>query len=80
MQDVLATLLNPNSTTFIGIFFKAFALLFAAMYLIYTIVISRQTNNMNKTFETDNAAVLQIVSNIQIIFALILLFISFTLI
>jgi len=80
MQHILELFTSSDSSSFVGLFFKAFALLFAAMYLIYTIVISRQTNNMNNTFSTNNAAVLQIFSNLQIVFALILLFISFVLI
>ena len=80
MQNLLELFTSSDSSSFVGLFFKVFALLFAVMYLTYTIVISRQTNNMNKTFSTNNAVVLQIISNLQIVFALILLFISFVLI
>ncbi|MDA1316728.1 MAG: hypothetical protein O3B87_01740 [bacterium] len=80
MQDILSLFINPDANSFFGVFFKLFAILFAVMYLVYSIVVTRQTNIMNKTFETNKAGVLQIVSNIQIFFALILLFISFTLI
>lgn len=80
MQTILNLFVSGNSSSFISLFFKVFALLFATMYFIYTIVISRQTNNMNQTFKTNSASILQIISNIQIAFALILLFISFVLI
>lgn len=77
MDDLInITLPQFSSTLFIAFFFKAFGVLFAFMYLIYAIVIVRQTQVMNRTFKTEYGTLLLIISFIQIVFALILIYLS----
>lgn len=71
---------DPTGAGFFNLFFKAFAVLFAVSYLVYAIMITRQTVTMNKTFTTKNAGVLFGISFFQIIFGLILIAVSLFLI
>ncbi len=64
MADIFNSFTNQN---FIDFFFKAFAIIFAFMYLIYAIVIAKQTQVMNDTLRiTDSARKISFVSNLQI--------------
>lgn len=80
MQNFLDILTTPNSNDFISLFVKAFAVLFAIMYLLYAIVTSRQTQIMNKTFTTKLSFVLSVISFLQIVFAGILILVALFLI
>lgn len=80
MDDILNIFTDANSTIFITFFIKAFAVLFSLLFLLYAIVIVRQTQEMNKTFTTRNASVLYTVALLHLVLALILIFASFVLI
>jgi len=79
MENIL-NLFTSDSNTILILFFKAFAVLFSAMYLLYAILLTRQTQIMNRTITTGSAGVLLALSAVQIIFALILIFVSIVLI
>ncbi|MBP9690583.1 hypothetical protein KBD81_00730 [Candidatus Woesebacteria bacterium] len=76
-SDQIANIfIDPTGQGFFYLFFKAFAVLFAVSYLVYAIVITRQTDLMNKTFTTKNSGLLFAVSFFQIVFGLILIAVS----
>ena len=80
MQDLINLLTSSSSDDFIGLFVKAFAVLFAFLYLLYAVVASRQTQIMNNTFSTKMSSVLAVISFLQIIFAGILILVALFLI
>ncbi len=80
MDYLINLLTNPTGEDFFLLFFKAFAVLFSVSYLVYAIVITRQTQLMNETFTTRNAGLLFAVSFFQIIFGIILISVSLFLI
>jgi len=73
-------LTDPTGSDFITLFFKAFAVLFSVSYLVYAIVITRQTQEMNRTFTTKISGLLFGISLLQIVFSIVLIAASFFLI
>lgn len=73
MDAIVELLTNPTGEGFFILFFKAFAVLFSISYLVYAIVITRQTSTMNETFTTKNAWFLTTVAVLQIVFGLMLI-------
>jgi len=73
MDAIIELLTHPNGEGFFYLFFKAFAVLFSVSYVVYAIVITRQTQTMNETFETKSSWFLMTVSVLQIVFGLILI-------
>lgn len=63
-----------SDTEIIGFFFKAFALLVSVFYLVYAIVLTRQTDELNKTLQHKSNEVLFIISSLQIPVAVALIF------
>ncbi|MFH0979382.1 MAG: DUF5657 family protein [Candidatus Roizmanbacteria bacterium] len=57
----------------IDIFFKVSAILLAIIYLLYSVVVSKQVKIMTKTLEDKFNFVVSFVSSLQITIALILL-------
>lgn len=78
-MDEILRLLTTDSNELIALFLKAFAVLFSFSYLVYAVIITRQTQNMNKTFTTKSSGILFFMSFLQILFAVILIFVSITL-
>jgi hypothetical protein len=69
------------SSAFIeGVFLKGFAILSCFIYVIYSIVLLRQTRVMVKTVEDVNGGVFLFISLLQLIISFILLFLSFVII
>jgi len=60
----------------VGFFFKAFSIIFALLYLLFSAVLYRQVITMNRTFETKGAHSLMIISAVQIIVAIAVLFLA----
>ncbi len=58
------------------LFFKAFAVLLAVIYLVYALVFLRQTVTLGKTYETNKNKLFFSISLLQVVFALILLILS----
>ena len=79
MNEILK-LFTSESNELLYLFLKAFAVLFSVSYLVYAVIITRQTQIMNKTLTTKSSGILLFISFLQIIFAIILIFVSITLI
>ncbi len=60
-----------------SLFFKAFAITLSFIYLIYTIVIYRQTQIMLRTLIVKNNQIILAISFIQIIIAILLILLAF---
>ncbi len=69
LADVLAILENHN---FIAIFFKSVAILLSVLYLLYGLVISKQTQVMNDTLEVNGSKIITFISSLQITIGLLL--------
>jgi len=80
MQNFISLLTTSSSDDFVGLFIKAFAVFFAFLYLLYAVVMSRQTQIMNDTFSTKMSSILSTISFLQIIFAGILILVALFLI
>ena len=65
---------NANLFNF---FFKSFAIVLSIIYLIYTIVIFRQTQVMLKTVTVNNGGIILLISFIQILLAILLIVLAF---
>ena len=77
MDSILEIFSDASSTVFISLFFKAFAVLFSFMFLLYAIVITSQTQEMNHTVTTENAPTIFTIALLHIGLALILIFSAF---
>lgn len=72
---------NQFINSFLGqntfnLFFKIFAAVFSFLYLIYALVIYKQTQVMTKTLESKENTLILSVSLIQIIIGIVLIFVS----
>ncbi|MDO8497441.1 MAG: hypothetical protein Q7S61_02750 [bacterium] len=54
-------------------FFKSFAILFAFLYLVYAIIVAKQTQILDKTLDAGANGFLFVVSFTQILFGLLLI-------
>ncbi len=79
MEQIL-NLFSISNTTIFVLFAKAFAVLFSFLYLVYAVVMTRQTQVMNKTFSTRYSGLILLISSLQIVLAFILIFVSIFLI
>jgi hypothetical protein len=70
---MIDAILRLDGPVIIALFFKAFAIFFATIFLIYSIVILKQTKVMNETFTTKNAALIFAISLFQLILAVLLI-------
>jgi len=59
-----------------SLFFKTFAVVFSILYLIYALVIYKQTQVMTETLESERNTLILLISLIQIIIGIILLLVS----
>lgn len=80
MEEIIRIFTDPSADLFVGLFFKAFAVLFSFLFLLYAIVITRQTQEMNQTVTTKTAPVLIFLSALHIALGLLLIAVSFILI
>lgn len=78
--DIIPSFDTITGFDIISWFFKAFAILFSIIYLLYAVIVHRQTNVMNKTVTRKSGPILSLISFMQIIFGLILLALSIVLI
>lgn len=60
----------------VNFFFKAFGIIFSIMFVIYSLVIFRQTQVMLKTVSGDNYKWFLLISGIQIIIAVTVLLLA----
>ncbi|OGK37890.1 hypothetical protein A3F03_01600 [Candidatus Roizmanbacteria bacterium RIFCSPHIGHO2_12_FULL_41_11] len=80
MNEIINLIPSLSDLNIITFFFKAFAVLFAFIYLVFAIAVTRQTQVMLKTVTNNHSRLLMIISSLQIIFAVILIFFSITII
>lgn len=71
--DLIKSITDQNLINF---FFKTFAIVFSFLYLLYAIVILKQTQVMTKTVEDDGNNLIMLVSLIQIGIGVVLIFFS----
>ncbi|OGK24483.1 hypothetical protein A2954_07620 [Candidatus Roizmanbacteria bacterium RIFCSPLOWO2_01_FULL_37_12] len=72
---------NQFINSFLGqniftLFFKVFSVVFSLLYLIYALVIYKQTQVMIRTLESQENSLILLISLIQIIIGIALLFVS----
>lgn len=60
----------------IQLFFKLFSIVFSVMYLLYAVIIERQTTIMNKTLQSKEAGLIFVVSTLQIVAGVLLVLLS----
>ncbi|MCL4364694.1 hypothetical protein M1328_05675 [Patescibacteria group bacterium] len=65
-----------ESQNIIGTFFKIAAVLFALIYLLYTLVINKQVDVMNKTLTDKLDPLVALVSSVQVAAAFVLFIIA----
>lgn len=75
-MNIINSIISLSGPGIIYLFFKAFALLAAFMYLIYAIVVVRQTQLMNKTVETNYSYLFLFIAFLHVFLALILIFLA----
>lgn len=73
--------LNQLSGLFSGqnifdLFFKVFAVVFSLLYLVYALVIFKQTQVMTQTLESEGNAFILPISLLQIIIGVVLILVS----
>lgn len=79
MEQILSFFTDTSSNEILLLFVKSFAVLFSVLYLVYAVIITRQTQVMNKTLNSPVRPILFFGSFIQIIFAIILIYVSIVL-
>lgn len=57
----------------LAFFIKSFAIIFGIMFVLYAIVIARQTDVMNRTVKTGVSSILTTISLLQLLFSVIVL-------
>jgi hypothetical protein len=78
-MDFATILAQFNSDNVILYFFKAFAILFSFMFLLYAVVNARQTQVLNTVLQSRWGAIIMFISILQIGAAALLIFLSITL-
>jgi hypothetical protein len=76
MTDINQLLTVINSREIVTFLFKAFALVLSVIYLLYAIVVSKQTEIMNRTLESKSNYILFFVASLQITLAFILIILA----
>lgn len=66
-----------GNQSLIAVFFKAFALVFASVYMIFVIVIFRQSQVMTRTVKSSVSSLILLISLIQIFLAAALIILAF---
>jgi hypothetical protein len=80
MENIFLFFTNLTGERLIEVFFKLFAVLFALIFLIYSIVVFRQSKIMNQTFTTKNAYLIRAISFFQLLLSILLLIVAIFLI
>lgn len=76
MQSIIEAIFMPDGKVLIPFFFKAFAIVFAVLFFVFSVVVVRQTKVMNKTFTTKKASVIAGISFFQLMLAILLFFVA----
>lgn len=70
--DIFEGLFSLTDTQLINFFFKAFSIVFALLYLIFAVILVRQTRILRDTLMTRNNTTYTAVSNVQLVVAIVL--------
>lgn len=62
-----------SDTEIIFFFFKAFSVVFTFLFLLYSIILARQTSILRDTLSTPNNGVIVLISQVQLIISVVLL-------
>ena len=54
-------------------FFKAFSVVFAFIFLIYSIILARQTQVLKDTLSTENNGIIMLISQVQLLLSVLVL-------
>lgn len=68
-----------SGSNFAAVFFKPIAIFIGIFYFLYAVIIAKQTQVMNKTLKTESGALIFFISIFQIILAVALFMLSFSL-
>jgi hypothetical protein len=79
MEQIISFFTDTDSSQLLVLFVKAFAVLFSVLYLVYAVIITRQSQEMNKTFSSPMGPFIFFMSFVQIVFAIILIYVSIVL-
>ncbi|MCX7996170.1 MAG: hypothetical protein N2691_00215 [Patescibacteria group bacterium] len=68
--------MNLSDIEIIYFFFKAFSVVFSLLFLVYAVIMVRQTAVLRDTLSTSNDGLFAFLSNVQLIVAVILILYS----
>jgi hypothetical protein len=71
-MDLNALLPFFNTTNLVAFFFKSFAIIFSFLYLVYAIVVLKQTQVMNTTLTVGRNGLISFISFLQVLIGLLL--------
>lgn len=74
LENLFVSFTDENIVRF---FFKAFSIVFSLMYLLYAIVIYKQTQVMIRTVETKSNGIILSLSLVQLFLGIVLLIFAF---
>ena len=72
--DQFANLFTTGSI--VNFFFKAFAIVFAVMYVFFGIILTRQSQLLNRALVGSNAVLFTVISSIQILIGIVLVYLA----
>ena len=77
-MDIINSVNNLFSSTqaLINFFFKSFAIVLSALFLVYSLVLLNQTKEMTKVIELKNKKLFIIISITQLVLAFLLLILA----
>lgn len=76
----IATNIFSSTSSLISFFFKSFAVVLSAIFLIYALVLLNQTNVMTRVIRLKDSKVYFIISMIQVILAFVLFILAIALV
>ena len=75
-MDINQQIKNLEAKGLLFLFFKAFAVILSFLYLIYAVVILRQTQVMNRTLTIGRSPLILFISFLQIVFGVVLVILA----
>jgi hypothetical protein len=69
-------LLFVSDRDLISFFFKSFSVVFSFLFVVYSVVLVRQTEVLNSTLETKNKGAISFGSNVQLLLSVFILLLA----
>ena len=69
-------LFTISDAEFITFFFKAFAVVFSILFVVYAIIMTRQTKVLTTTLETQSNSFIVLISNVQLVVSIFILLLA----